>query len=177
MFFESKINIVLYTSILQTMCLKYFYFISLFLVLTSCDFLKEKLFMETEFISVDTIVDLSTVDVYPSFTACDSLIDSKRINACFEVQLHQYISKGLYAQKFTTTEDIEGTIQLQLLVNSYGQTELLQANIPYLIKKTLPNLDSVIRKSFENLPRMRPALKRGVPVSVLYNLPIVVQTN
>ena len=159
------------------MQLKNFFIIFIFLGLLSCDFLKENLFTESQTISVDTIIDLSSVDVYPSFPACDSLIDSKLINACFKIQIHQYLSKELSTQIFNTTEYIDDTIQVLLLVNAYGKTELLGLNTPPKIQKTLPSLDSVIRESFQNIPRIRPALKRGVPVSVMYNLPIVVKTN
>ena len=159
------------------MQLKNLSLIFIFLGLYSCDFLKEKLFTESQIILVDSILDLSSVDVYPSFPACDSLIDSKLINACFKIQMHKYLSKELRTQMFNTTEYIDDTIQVRLLVNAYGETELLGFNTPPKIEKTLPSLDSVIHKSFQNIPRIRPALKRGVPVSVIYNLPIVVKTN
>ncbi|MGB2128246.1 MAG: hypothetical protein ACPHXR_02095 [Flavicella sp.] len=120
---------------------------------------------------------MSSVDVYPAFQICDSLIDSKAVNACFENQFHYFISKDLSTQLFSTTEDIEDTIKVKIIIDAYGKTELIGINTPSLIKKTLPIIDSVINKSFQNIPRLRPALKRGVPVSVLFNVPIVVKTN
>ena len=45
-------------------------------------------------------------------------------------------------------------------------------NASYNIKNRLPKLDSLLKLSIENIPTSYPAIKRGIPVSTKYRLPI-----
>ena len=68
--------------------MKYFVFLffGLFFI-TSCDkfsFTKNKNIQV-----IDTIVDFTSVDTYPSFKVCDSLIDKIKKSACFRKTIHQ----------------------------------------------------------------------------------------
>ena len=137
---------------------------------TSCDKLS---FNKNEHIqALDTIVDFSSVDVSPSFKLCDSIIDKTKKTACFRVAIHQKIGEQLQQYSFTLKDAISETIFVNLLINSNGTISLDEIQSSKNIKLQLPELDSLLKVSVQKLPSIYPAIKRGIPVTTKYKLPI-----
>ena len=67
--------------------------------------------------SLDTIVDFSSVDVSPSFSVCDSLLEKTKKTNCFRTTIHQLITKKLSDNQLTS-EDFIDEIIISLVVSN-----------------------------------------------------------
>ncbi|MDG2194484.1 MAG: hypothetical protein P8K77_06490 [Polaribacter sp.] len=140
---------------------------------TSCQFFNlDRTSIQQE---VDTIVDFSVVDVSPSFAICDSVIDKVAKTACFRNTIHQQVSKSLRATPIIIKGSIDETIFVHVLIDKEGKVTLKNIESSAELKEALVHLDSLVRISLQRLPTLFPAIKRGIPVSTQYQLPIKIQ--
>ena len=155
------------------MFLRIFSLFLLFLLITSCDnfsFSKNKNLQ-----AVDTIVDYTSVDFSPSFKVCDSIIDKHQKSNCFRTTIHQKIGVELQKHQFVIRDSISEIVYVDLLINSKGKIVLEAMESSEEIKIKLPKLDSVLRISVDKIPNVYAAIKRGIPVTTKYRLPIKIQ--
>lgn len=155
------------------MFLRVFSFLVVIIFCTSCDYfsMNQKKNTSTKN-SLDTVVDLHSVDVSPSFSVCDSLIEKTKKTNCFRTTIHQLITEKLSDNKLTSEDAIDETINVHLLINSKGTIIFKELQSSERIKNDFPQLDSLLKISIENLPKIYPATKRGIPVTTQYQLPI-----
>ena len=155
------------------MFLRIFSLFLLFLLITSCDnfsFSKNKNLQ-----AVDTIVDYTSVDFSPSFKVCDSLIDKHQKSNCFRTTIHQKIGAELQKHQFVIRDSISEIVYVDLLINSKGKIVIEAMASSEEIRIQLPELDSVLRISVDKIPNVYAAIKRGIPVTTKYRLPIKIQ--
>ncbi len=157
------------------MLLRVFYVLCLMILITSCD--KFSFTKKTQRQPIDTIVDFSSVDTYPSLKICDSLIEKNRKATCFRNTIHEKIAEELLQYKFIIKDSIDEVVYVGLIINSKGKFLVDSIKSSEKIKKELPKLDSLLKLSVENLPKIYPAIKRGIPVTTKYQLPIRIQLN
>lgn len=155
------------------MFLRVFTFCLLLFFITSCD--KFSFSKNTKNKALDTLVNFSSVDTYPSFKPCDTLIEKTKKADCFRTNIHQRIGGELQQHSFMIKEAIDEIIFVDLIINAKGIVVLDSIQSPEMIKKTLPKLDSLIKSSIQKLPKIYPAIKRGIPVTTKYRLPIQIQ--
>ena len=155
------------------MFLRVFTFCLLIFFITSCD--KFSFSKNTKNQELDTLVNFSSVDTYPSFKSCDTLIEKTKKAACFRANIHQRIGGELHQHSFIIKEAIDEIIFVDLIINSKGIIVLDSIQSPIMIKTTLPKLDSLIKSRIQKLPKIFPAIKRGIPVTTKYRLPIQIQ--
>ena len=147
-----------------------FFIISTVVFYTSCDKLP---FTKKKNIPVlDTIVDFTSVDLSPSFSVCDSLVDKEKKSDCFRKTIHQKIGEELQKYEFQTNDSINETIFVDILINSKGEIQFESLTSNNVISKALTDLDSLLENAVNNLPKIYPAIKRGIPVTTKYQLPI-----
>ena len=147
-----------------------FFIISTVVFYTSCDKLP---FTKKKNIPVlDTIVDFTSVDLSPSFSVCDSLVDKEKKSDCFRKTIHQKIGEELQKHEFQTNDSINETIFVDILINSKGEIQFESLTSNNVISKALTDLDSLLENAVNNLPKIYPAIKRGIPVTTKYQLPI-----
>ena len=148
-------------------------FLLLFIFITSCDnfsFSKNKNMQ-----LLDTIVNFSSVDTSPSFKVCDSIIDKQKKTNCFRTTIHQKIGAELQKHQFVIRDSISEIVYVDLLINSNGKIVLEAMESSEEIKNKLPKLDSILRISVDKIPNVYAAIKRGIPVTTKYRLPIKIQ--
>lgn len=153
--------------------MRIFFVLVLIFTFTSCDkipFLKKQ-----ETLQLDTIVDFTSVDVSPSFTECDSLVQKQQKSDCFRTTIHQKIGKELQAFHLKSQDSINEKIWLDLVINSQGVIHIDYIKASSTLKYQLPELDSVLQFSVQKLPKIYPAIKRGIPVTTKYQLPIQIK--
>nr|AOE12270.1 conserved hypothetical protein [uncultured bacterium] len=124
---------------------------------------------------LDTIVNFSSVDTSPSFKVCDSIIDKQKKTNCFRTTIHQKIGAELQKHQFVIRDSISEIVYVDLLINSKGKIILEAMDSSEEIKIKLPKLDSVLRISIDKIPNVYAAIKRGIPVTTKYRLPIKIQ--
>ena len=121
---------------------------------------------------LDSIVYFSSVDTPPSFKVCDSLIKKEAQNHCFRTTLHKRIGERLATHTIKVKSAVEDTIVVKLQVNNLGEINFIGTKSSEIIQEQLPNLDSILKLTITGLPKIYPAIKRGIPVTVEYQLPV-----
>jgi len=71
------------------------------------------------------------------------------------------------------SQKIDETIFVKLMIDHKGKVSLQKVDgMSDILQKEIPALDSLLHKSIQNLPKLQPAIKRGIPVVAQYQLPI-----
>lgn len=152
--------------------------IFLFLIVllsTSCQFFN--LDKKSDLQEVDTVIDFSSVDSSPSFKVCDSLIEKNAKNDCFRKTIHKHIFESLAKQKLEAKNPINEIIQVVVVIDNKGIVIAREVVISDSLKITIPKIDSLIRVSILEMPKLFPAIKRGIPVATQYQIPIQITVN
>ena len=117
-------------------------------------------------------LDYSSVDVSPSFRVCDSLIEKDKKDTCFRTTLRQEIFSSLAKQSIQVPQSVDETIEVAITIQSNKEVRLTSIKSSDSLMAIVPSLKAILKKSVEELPAVYPAIKRGIPVSTVYKLPI-----
>jgi len=147
----------------------------IFLCIVSCDYFENKK------VSVDAIVkkeletiDWNSVDEYPSFTICDSVIEKIPRKNCFESTILSHVNSNLSEQTIVVSEDVNDTIKMNLQIDKSGNIKVLDIIAKSETLLIVPKIDSLLTQSISTLPKIFPALKRGQQVTTELVLPVIV---
>lgn len=143
-------------------------FISFF---TSCEFFTHK---KESAPKLDSI-SFTSVDKAPSFKVCDSIFEKAEKNDCFRNTMYSEITKSLGAQEIKVKEGIDEIVQVIITISSDGEITLKSIEAPQNVYTQIPDIKNIIQKSIVDLPKVVPAVKRGIPVTSEYILPIRIQ--
>ena len=91
--------------------------------------------------------------------------------------MHTYISSSLRGHTFKARAPIEEVITVTVLIDVSGEVTVKYIDGSDQLKRTLETLDRVIHESVAEVPRLFPALKRGIPVAAQYQIPIEIRVN
>ena len=145
------------------------------LFFVSCDyFVKKKI--DTKTIVNDELksINWNDVDEYPTFSICDSTNNKKE---CFQNVLRDRLNAKLSNQNIVVTEDVNDTILLRIYIDSEGVFSIKSIECSDITKAQIPQLDSLLRHSFDSLPKIFPAIKRSQQVATEFSLPVIVNIN
>ena len=117
-------------------------------------------------------VDYTSVDVSPSFKVCDSLIDKDEKSSCFRSTIREEIASNLAKQSIQVAQSVDETIEVAITIQSSKEVKLTSIKSSDSLLVILPSLKDILKKSVEELPAIYPAIKRGIPVTTQYKLPI-----
>ncbi|MDT7829412.1 hypothetical protein RQM65_12100 [Pricia sp. S334] len=120
-------------------------------------------------------IDWEDVDQYPLFADCDELADKPEQKRCFMETLLRHFSQTLQESNLVLEEDIKDTLFVDFRMEDTGAITLINIKNDEQIKNQLPDFRKHIEKSLDSLPKIEPALKRGIPVSAKFRIPIVLQ--
>jgi hypothetical protein len=154
----------------------FFFLILLLILITSCEYLSFKKPTQVDIPEKDT-VDYSKIDDYPVFSDCDSIPSQEKQRICFQIKMSKYIYLSLNQLNINSKTAFNDTIIVKIVVDNVGKTRLSSIEKTDKISQNLPKLDSIIKVSLQNLPALKPAIKRGIPVSAEFSLPIIIKTD
>jgi len=144
---------------------------------TSCDYFPSTSSTSKSNIQVlDTVIDFTSVDVYPIFSDCENYAENTNQKQCFEETLTNLLSDSLLKTELKVKEEVNDTALIDILIDNSGKVSVVKINSSESIKKQLPKLDTIIRQSVAELPTIKPAVKRGIFVNSQYRLAIVIET-
>lgn len=145
------------------------------LVLSSCDFLSPNKSSSDKFTDLDTEIDFNKVDVYPLLENCNNCDSSLKQNQCFETEFIKSLEEITNKNKIEAIKKVNDTVYVDILVDNAGKISVEKIYENPEIVKNVPKFDSLIRLSIAKLPTaIQPSLKRGIPVNVIFKLPVVV---
>ena len=150
-------------------------FLSLF---TSCELFtsketKTQLLVEQEMKQINW----NDLDQYPLFSDCDETSAKMEQKKCFEDNILLHLSMALQDSEFVLDNEVDDTLYVDFLMDKEGAVWVLNIDKDEAIDQQMPNFDKVIKHSLRSLPKMEPALKRGVPVNAKFRIPIILNTN
>lgn len=158
--------------------MKQLYAFLLVLTLTSCEYFNVKKTTSEAILKEELqTFNWNDVDVYPTFSTCDSVESKNEKTACFTEVLTTHILGFLQNKNIIVTHHITDTINIKLRVSETGDLSLLNIKADSLIIKEIPNLEALIYSSLDSLPKVFPAIKRGQQVKTEFELPIIIYAN
>jgi hypothetical protein len=148
-----------------------FFLIFILMIFSSCEsFFQKKIHSEDILHEQEKTIQWNEVDTFPIFEGCDELASKDEQRSCFE----QYVSRQLSSKissEFSYYKDFSDTLYLNFLINEQGV--LTVEKIESMHQNKL--LDSLIRQSLAELPKLYPAQKRDIPVACRLRLPLIVR--
>lgn len=122
------------------------------------------------------MIDWKDVDQYPSFPACYEIASKEDVRNCFAKEINATIVALWESEQFVTSFPFNETILLSLVITREGHIRINQIDIPEAIQSKVPELETLLVESFQDLPVIQPALKRGQPVRTQLQLPIRIKS-
>ncbi|MBX2826772.1 MAG: hypothetical protein KTR22_01330 [Flavobacteriaceae bacterium] len=150
----------------------------LLVTLSSCQWFEtEKISSETFYEEDLKTIDWEDVDQYPSFSACDHLIEKEEKKRCFESHITTPIYKTLSSKNIVAHHDLNDTVWVHFTITKEGNFKQVKTEMDSLLRLQLPLLESWIINSIDSLPTLAPAQKRSTPVETRFGLPVVIKTD
>jgi len=143
----------------------------------SCDFLESNEVRTKKL--VDTTleeIDWSVVDAYPLFENCDETETKQNQLICFETEITMYFENSLNDFNFILKGDQNVAVAIVFIIDAKGVVHVDSVENANFIAAQIPQFDSVLQQSLRRIPRIAPALKRGIPVRTKFKLPIKINT-
>lgn len=146
--------------------------------LSSCSFFESKENRTQELIKEELRqIDWNSVDSYPFFYTCDEAAPKSQQKVCFEETLSTHFRETLNDFEFTLTDKDSMTVVIIFLIDTEGGINVIEIEKDASVLKQMPEFDGVVTQSLKNLPKLAPALKRGIPVRTKFKIPVKLQTN
>ncbi len=89
--------------------------------------------------------------------------------------LLRHFSRSLQESDLVLEEEVKDTIFVNIRMEDTGAITLIDIKNDAQVSQQIPGFRNQIEKSLNNLPKIEPALKRGIPVSAKFRIPIVLQ--
>ncbi len=122
-------------------------------------------------------INWNDIDQYPLFDSCGESISKEAQRLCFEEELLQHFSSTLSEFEFVLNEDVGDTIYVDFLVERDGSITVLDIEDHLELQDQIPEFNAIITQSLKSLPKIEPALKRGIPVNAKFRIPLELNTN
>lgn len=149
-----------------------------FIILSSCDYFQsEKVSSEQLLEEEMQAINWNDVDDYPTFSDCEDLSTTVEKKACFENFIHDLLASHLESQKIVVTEDVSDTVILKIHIDKTGHFSIRNIEMDSMTQAQIPELESILRHSFDSLPKIYPAIKRSQQVATEFSLPVIVNIN
>ncbi len=145
---------------------------------TSCDWFTSKEEKTQELVQEEMQnINFNEVDRYPLFANCDEMVSKPAQKLCFEETLLMHFSKTLQDFDFVLETEINDTIYVDFMMDKTGAITVLGIEKNMSIDDEMPEFNGVISQSLKSMPKIEPALKRGIPVNAKFRIPIVLNSN
>ena len=122
-------------------------------------------------------INWNEVDQFPLFEACDETASKPEQQECFQNTLIMHFSMALQDFEFRSDQPLSDTLYVDFLVDNQGSLSVLSVDENPLLSAENPEFERIISGTLRSLPRLQPALKRGIPVAARFRIPLVIQTN
>lgn len=141
----------------------------------ACNFETKKISSEEVLEQESRSLNWREVDEYPAFENCREQTELTAARNCFEAKVTQTIYSVLAAQQPVVTESINDTLFIYLEITKNGTPKIDSVKIDTTITNQLPKIEEWLKQSIDSLPKIYPASKRGIPVSTVFKMPVVVK--
>ena len=153
---------------------KVFYLFSL-IIFFSCEFEIQKKISADKFLEEELkTIDWSSVDKLPLLESClNSNLDNQK---CFVPYFSNQLKKNLLDYDFVLNRTLVDTVYFNLKIDKQGNVSYEKIQIDENLNIYKNAIETALNITIENLPKVYPALKRGQPVDVEFNFPLLIST-
>lgn len=149
-------------------------FIFLLVLTTSCQ-LKYNQLPDEEVLLKEELdkIDWTKVDTYPTVDLCDSLLDDKSKRDCF----FSFITQNLQVR--FNADTIEGnfsqldTLKILVTVQTDSKVDFELYDLPENLIEQTKTINTFLHQQGQVFSVVHPAVKRGVPVTSQFIIPVV----
>ena len=152
-----------------------FFCLFFFIIFFSCEFQIQKKISADKFLAEELkIIDWNSVDELPLFDSClNSNIDTQK---CFVSYFSTQLKQNLVDNNFILNRTLIDTIYFNLKIDKQGNVSYEKIQIDENLNTYKNAIETALNITIENLPKVYPALKRGQPVDVEFNFPLLIST-
>jgi hypothetical protein len=145
---------------------------------TSCDWQKSPDVLTQELADAELkTINWNELDQFPLFSVCDETVSKPKQQECFQSTLMLHLSMALQDFNLKVNNEISDTLYLNFKVDTLGSVSVLDISNHAIISLENPDFINFVDKRLKGLPKLEPALKRGIPVSAQFRVPLVIQFN
>lgn len=138
--------------------------------LNSCDYFSFK--RKNDYKEINPKLDTTTVDLPPSLGRCNSLIDKEEKTTCFYEEMSKSFAQSLQKEDIKVKTPVNEVVSVNIRIDSSGKVSLQSIEASDAIYKEIPNFKQLIESAIRDLPKIVAAVKKEVPVTTEYELPI-----
>jgi len=144
------------------------------LTLTSCNYFIPKQSPQNVK-NIDTLIDFTKVDAFPLFAECKDIPSLDKQKICFQIKMAEHIQALIKSGVFKTPTQSSDTLLVFLKVLQSGKTQIVsvKSSSKNVVYERL--LFNILQLKVDSIPTLLPALKRGMPVTTQFELPIIIQ--
>ena len=140
----------------------------------SCNYFEKPVPNEKELLAKELKnINWNEVDVYPSISECDSILDKEAKKQCFFSFLSQSVKDKLTNDTLAKLYPDLDTIEVKVTISQNAilsfEPQFQKDSIVYDKQK----IDSILKARLVNFPKLNPAQKHGIPVKTQFILPVV----
>ncbi len=151
--------------------------LSFLVFFTSCELFTSKEEQTKNRINEELLaIDWNDVDQYPLFEGCDETAPKEIQRECFQTRMLQIAADTLDSLSFEVENDMEDTLYIDFNVDEHGFISIVEIEEKQVVLNEIANFNEQISERLADLT-VAPALKRGMPVSLRFRLPLVLNTN
>lgn len=151
-------------------------FLLILVLATSCSYFEKKKIYSKDLLEEELkTFNWSDVDAYPTFSSCDSLTIKEDLKACFQNTLVTNVNRFLGAQNIIVSEDVNDTVRIHISIDHRGILSVDSMRFHPETAIQIPEIDSLLRQSLKDIPKIFPAIKRGQQVTTAFELPVIVK--
>lgn len=148
----------------------------LIILFTSCDYFEKQKVNSEDLLKEELqTFNWNEVDTYPTFSSCDSITAKAESKVCFQNTLLAHVNHYLSDQNIVVSNDVNDTIRLKLIIDNKGLLLIDSMAIKQETQFQIPEIDSLLRQSLKDIPKIYPAIKRGQQVTTAFELPVIVK--
>ncbi len=152
--------------------------LSFFGLLASCELFMSKEDKTQEIVREElSTINWNDIEKYPLFDDCDENASKQIQRECFQTVLLGYFSKALDSLEFQVDKDLNDTVYVHFEIDEHGFILVKDVEENQAVLNEIENFNTKISKQLNDLTTVKSAHKRGIPVSIRFRLPIVLNTN
>ncbi len=150
-----------------------FFMVLVFCGLSSCNLFESKEEKTQELVEQELQgIDWNDLDHYPLFDECEEVVSKEEQKSCFENKLVFHLSADLQEFQLVSERNIKDVVFLDFMLESDGGIAIVSIENQEILGNQAASFRQRIRQSLDRLPKIEPALKRGVPVRAKFRIPI-----
>jgi hypothetical protein len=148
----------------------------LIVLLTACDYFEKQKVNSEDLLEEELqTFNWNDVDTYPTFNSCEAMTTKEDSRVCFQNTLLRHVNDYLGSQNIVVSEDVYDTIRLKLIIDNKGLLQIEDITLKPETEYQIPEIDSLLRQSIKDVPKIFPAIKRGQQVKTAFELPVIVR--